>query len=419
MTEAFDTLMNFACALGAGLLIGIERGWQERNTEDHQLVAGIRTFGLSGLLGGFATLLAGHFSAAIWITIFLGFASLVLASYLIEQRHRIDVGLTTEVSLLVTFLLGSLALTGAAQLAAAGAVAVALLLNLKTALHSALRKLTEVELSGALKLLFISVVLLPALPNQSFGSWQIFNPYITWWMVVAIAGVGFTAYIAIRLIGARYGLLLTAVLGGIVSSTVMTVTLSRLDNPRLRTMLACGLLAASALMFPRVLLEAGVVNRELLMPLLWPLLATTAVYGIGALLFYRMASHEEEVTEPLLKNPFELIPALRFAALLIFILVVVEAARRWFGDTGVYLVSIISGLADVDAITLSLARNTQADLSVQVAVQGIFLAVISNSLIKCGLIAMIAGRRLMLYTLPVMLGGLLTGGLVLLLMSPA
>ncbi|MGG5873609.1 MgtC/SapB family protein [Pseudomonas peli] len=419
MPEALDTLLNFASALAAGLLIGAERGWQGRNTEDTQLVAGIRTFALSSLLGAFAMLLGEHFGVVAWAVIFTGFALLVVASYFGELQRLGDLGLTSEVALLITFLLGSLAMAGYAGLAAAGAVAVALLLSLKQSLHGALQRLSEAEVSGALKLLFISLVLLPALPNQGYGPWQAFNPYAIWWMVVLIASIGFAAYVAIRLVGTRHGLLITALLGGVVSSTAMTVTLARLAQGRnLQAILACGLLATSALMFPRVLLEVGLVNASLLPQLAWPLGIATLVYAGGALLYYRRAGTEsEEQAEPPLKNPFELGPALRFAALLALILLMVEGAQHWLGDVGVYLVALLSGLADVDAITLSLARSAKGELHAQVAVQGIFLAALSNSLVKGFLVALIGGRKLALMTLPVMAAGLLAGAAALLLLA--
>lgn len=417
MPEALDTLLNFASALAAGLLIGIERGWQGRNIEDNHLVAGVRTFALSSLLGAFAMLLSEKFGVTAWAVIFIGFAALVVASYFGELQRTGDMGLTSEVALLLTFLLGSLAMAGHAPVAAAGAVAVALLLSLKRVLHSALLRLSEDELSGTLKLLFISLVLLPALPNQGYGPWQAFNPYIIWWMVVLIAAIGFAAYVAIRLVGTRHGLLITALLGGIVSSTAMTVTLARLGQDRsLQAILACGLLATSALMFPRVLLEAGLVNRALLPALFWPLSVAALIYTGGALLYYRRAGNEsEESPEAPLKNPFELGPALRFAALLALILLLIEAAQRWLGDAGVYLVALVSGLADVDAITLSLARSSHTELDNQVAVRGVLLAALSNSLVKAFLVALIGGRQLALLTLPVMAAGLLGGALVLLL----
>lgn len=409
-----ELLLNLATALGVGLLIGTERSWSGGD-QDGQEMAGIRTFGLAGLFGGLAALSASHFGVSAWIAMFVVLALLTIAGYVIEStRVNADRGMTTEIALLLTFLLGSLAVAESRILAASIAVVVALLLSLKSRLHGALRKLNEAELGGALKLLFISVVLLPALPNQGYGPWEAFNPYTTWWMVVLIAAIGFAAYVAIRLLGTRHGLLVTALLGGIVSSTAMTITLARLDSPKLRPALAAGLLATSALMFPRVLLEVGLINRALLPTLLAPMLTAGSIYAAGALLYYLRAGRQSEnAAEPPLKNPFELGPALRFAGLLVVILFLVEGARQWMGDAGVYLVSLLSGLTDVDAITLSLSNSARTDLSEEVAVRGIFLAALSNSLVKAGLILFIGGRAVAMMTLPFMLGGLLAGLAVL------
>jgi len=412
MPPNLELLLDLAVALAVGLLIGTERGWSARDTDDSRLAAGIRTFGLSGLLGGMAMLFGEELGLAAWIALLLIFGLLVVAGYIGDLRNTGDQGMTSEVAMLLTFLLGSLALKEDYQeLAAAGAVVVALLLSLKGALHGLLHKLTAKELSGMLKLLFISVVLLPVLPNQGYGPWEAFNPYETWWMVVLIASIGFAAYVAIRAVGTRYGLLLTALLGGMVSSTAMTLTLSHLHrDAHLHRLLACGLLATSALMFPRVLLEVGLINPALLGSLLWPMGIATLVYGGGALIYYRASGQEQTGTgEPPLNNPFELGPALRFAALLVLILFLVEAGRYWLGDTGVYLVSVLAGLTDVDAITLSLARNALGQLDDRVATQGIFLAAASNSLVKGGLILVIGGGRLALMTLPAMAAGLLGG----------
>ena len=409
-----ELLLNLATALGVGLLIGTERSWSGGD-QSGQEMAGIRTFGLAGLFGGLAALSASHFGVSAWIAMFVVLALLTIAGYVIEaSRTDADRGMTTEVALLLTFLLGSLAVAESRILAASVAVVVALLLSLKSRLHGALRKLNDAELSGALKLLFISVVLLPALPNQGYGPWEAFNPYTTWWMVVLIAGIGFSAYVAIRLLGTRHGLMVTALLGGIVSSTAMTITLARLDSPKLRPALAAGLLATSALMFPRVLLEVGLINRALLPALLAPMLTAGLIYAAGALFYYlRAGKQPDNAAEPPLKNPFELGPALRFAGLLVIILFLVEGAQRWLGDAGVYLVSLLSGLTDVDAITLSLSNSAKTDLSEEVAVRGIFLAALSNSLVKAGLIAFIGGRAIAMLTLPFVLAGLLAGLAVL------
>jgi uncharacterized membrane protein (DUF4010 family) len=416
MPATFEQLLSLATALAVGLLIGSERGWSARQSDDSQLIGGIRTFALVGLLGGLAALFAAQSSFSAWLAMTGIFGLLVIAGYLSEQRKTGDLGLTNGIALMLTFLLGSLAVSEQRSLAAACAVVIALLLSLKQPLHNALHKLSEAEVSGALKLLFISLVLLPVLPNQDYGPWQVFNPYATWWMVVLIAAIGFAAYCAIRLIGSRRGLLITALLGGMVSSTAMTITLARLHNgEKLQAMLACGLLATSTLMFPRVLLEVGLINPSLLSQLIWPLGVSGLIYAAGAWFYYQQAGSEvESSAEPLLKNPFELTPALRFAALLVLIAFMVEAARHWLGDIGVYLVALLSGLTDVDAITLSLSRNSSNGLNQQVAVHGIYLAALSNSLVKGGLIMLIGGRQLALRTLPIMLLGLSAGLAILL-----
>ena len=418
MPATLELLLSFATALAVGLLIGTERGWSARETADTRLIGGIRTFALVGLLGGLAALLGEQYGLMAWISISAIFGLLVIAAYIGEQQHTGDLGVTNAIALLLTFILGTLALSDQRALAAACAVVIAMLLSLKQPLHSALQRLSGAEVSAALKLLFISLVMLPVLPNQGYGPWQAFNPYATWWMVVLIAAIGFAAYVAIRVIGPRKGLLVTALLGGMVSSTAMTITLARLGHgQRLQAMLACGLLATSALMFPRVLLEVGLVNPALLGSLLLPLSLCALSYAAGALWFFRQAGSElESNPEPLLKNPFELAPALRFAALLAVIALLVEASRRSLGDLGVYLVALLSGLTDVDAITLSLSRNAIGDLGQQVAVQGIYLAALSNSLVKGGLIALIGGRQLALRTVPIMLAGLLAGLASLLLL---
>lgn len=411
-----ELFLNLATALAVGLLIGTERTWSGRDNGGQELVAGIRTFGLAGLFGGLAAVSINQLDSLAWVAMFGMLALLVIVGYLIDAQRSGDYGMTTEVALLLTFVLGSLAVAESRELAAACAIVVALLLSLKARLHQALKRLSEAELAGALKMLFISVVLLPALPNQGYGPWQALNPYTTWLMVVLIAGIGFAAYVAIRFFGARHGLLMTALLGGIVSSTAMTITLARLNAPQLRAALAAGLLATSALMFPRILLEVGLVNPALLPSLTLPLASAGAIYAAGALFFYlRAAETPDENAEPLLKNPFELGPALRFAALLVLILLLIEGARHWLGDAGIYLVSLLAGLTDVDAITLSLASKARDGLSHEVAIRGIVFAALSNSLVKAMLIVLIGGRALAMRTLPIMFAGLVIALAVLLL----
>ena len=412
---SFVPLLDLVVPLAIGLLIGTERGWSHRHQSDDKLIAGIRTFGLSGLLGGIATMMASIFQFFTWIMIFGGFVLLVVAAYVGDLKDNPDRGLTTEIALLLTFLLGSLSVLGYMGMASGLAVVIALLLSLKDVLHTGLRKLTGEELSGALKLLFISLVMLPVLPNEGIGPWAVFNPYSIWWMVVLISALGFAAYVAMKVAGLNYGLLLTALLGGIVSSTAMTLTLSKMHSQiSLRTILAAGLLLTSALMFPRVLIEIGLVNPALTTRLATPLMVAGLVYVAGAIVLAIVATRQpvnlSESTQ-LLRNPFEIGPALRFALLLTAILFLVEAGRRYLGDAGVYAIATLSGLTDVDAITLSLSNAALGDLDARTASIGIGLAVTSNSLVKASLIILIGGKDLAIRCVPIMLGGLLAGGL--------
>ena len=416
-TFAIDTMLHLLIALGAGLLIGAERGWQERDENDSYQSAGIRTFALTGLLGGLSTLLGQQMGMVVWVTVLAALMLVVGIAYVVDVRRTGDHGITSELALLITFLLGSLALSGYVMLASAGAVVVALLLSLKNVLHSLLKRLSEAEVSGALKLLFISVVMLPVLPNETYDPWGVFNPYTTWWMVVLIAALSFIAYIAIRLTGTRYGLMLTAILGSLVSSTAMTLTMSRLSSKPLQNVLSAGLLATSALMFPRVLLIVAAVNISILPHIAWPLSVMCLVYLAGAgVLWLRAIKEEPANAETPLRNPFELRPAIRFALLLSLILFLVEAGRRYMGDSGVYLVSILAGLTDVDAISLSLSRNALHELGMNVATQGIVLAVISNSVVKAALVGVIGGKALAWRTYPV-IGVALAAGLLVMLLT--
>ena len=415
---SFAPLLDLIVPLAIGLLIGTERGWSHRHQSDDKLIAGIRTFGLAGLLGGIAAMMASIFQFFTWVMIFGGFVLLVVAAYVGDLKDNPDRGLTTEIALLLTFLLGSLSVLGYMGMASGLAVVVALLLSLKDVLHTGLRKLTGEELSGALKLLFISLVMLPVLPNEGMGPWAIFNPYSIWWMVVLISALGFAAYVAMKVAGLNYGLLLTALLGGIVSSTAMTLTLSKMHTQTsLRTILAAGLLLTSALMFPRVLVEISLINPALTDRLVAPLLVAGTVYVLGAIALAILATRQPiNLTEStqLLHNPFEIGPAIRFALLLTAIVFLVEAGRRYLGDAGVLMIAAISGLTDVDAITLSLSKAAHRDLDAQTAVIGIGLAVISNSLVKAGLIILVGGKELALRCVPIMLAGLTAGGLTLL-----
>jgi len=414
--EALDSyLPGLAIALAVGLLIGAEREWSQRYEKSERVMAGIRTFGLLGLLGAVAVLLSDTVGEYAWAVMLAAVGLLVVAGYIAEARATGDWGMTTEVAMLLTFGLGIMAASGDHAMAAGLGVLVAGLLSLKRLLHTQVHRLTPQEVSGALALLFISVVMLPLLPNQTYGPYDVLNPYVIWWMVVAITGLGFVAYVSMRMTGQRSGILLTAVLGGLVSSTAMTLTLARLSKTLSQpATLSAGLLLSSALMFPRVLVVSAVIAPPLLAVLIWPLALAMVCYLIGAawltLASTRHAQDTQQAVDTGLQNPFQIGQALRFTLILVVIMFAVEVARDYFGDAGVWVMAAISGAADVDAINLSLSRIAGGELSVLLAAQGILIAALSNSLFKLVLAWAIGGNAIGLRTLPFVAAGMLAAG---------
>ncbi|MDZ7747817.1 MAG: DUF4010 domain-containing protein [Halofilum sp. (in: g-proteobacteria)] len=392
-----DTLLRLAVALFAGLLIGAERGWQRRDEAEGQRAAGLRTFGLVGLAGGLWALLGRELGAAVLGLAALALGAILVTVYWIQVRERHDYGITTEVSAFVTFALGAAAMQGHLAAAAGGAIVTALLLGAKPPLHGWLQRITATELRGTLKLLLISVVVLPVLPDRGYGPWEALNPYLIWWMVVLIAAVWFVGYVAVRVAGTRYGLLLTGLAGGLMASTPLALAFARVghDQPARAPVLAAAILAACSTMFPRALAVASVLEPALLAPLAAPLLAMMGVgYAAAAAFWWGTRDSAEDEAEPPIRNPFALAPALRFGLLLAAVTLLAHALEHWVGEAGLYVLAMASGLTDVDAITLSLARLAGGETAVAVAATGIVIAAMANTVFKAGLVIAFGGRRL-------------------------
>ncbi len=404
MTE-LESFQRLGLALVLGLLIGLERGWHGRAGAEGSRVAGIRTFGIIGFLGGISAMLAGPFGLWLPSVAFGAIAILMIRAYALRPSRHDDVGATTTVASLVTFLLGTLAVSGDMAIAAAGAVVLTLLLGIKPILHGWLRRIEYDELLAVLKLLLISVVLLPVLPDRGYGPWGALNPYEIWWMVVLVAGISFCGYASVRLIGQRRGLLATGLLGGLTSSTVVMLSFARLSrrNEGADALLAAGAVAASATMFLRVMVILAIVAPALLVPLAPPFAAATALSYAGVLWLSRRGARETPLPDLRMPNPFEFGVALQFGLLLAAILVLARALPAWLGAPGLYLLGAVSGLADVDAITLSMARGTiGADAGV-VAGNVIVVAALANTATKIAL-ALIFGSAGMAWRVALVLG---------------
>ena len=401
-------------ALAVGLLIGLERGWQTRGLPEGERIAGLRTFGLLGLLGGVASLLGRPLGSSVAAAIFLAVALIMAGGYLLRFRADGTASATTTVAALVTVGLGALAGLGELALAAAGAVVTTMLLNLKPILHTGVAQLQASELRATLNLLLISVVLLPVLPDEGYGPGGVLNPYRIWMMVVLIASISFAGYFAVKLLGADRGILLTGLFGGLSSSTAVTWSLARIarSEPDWSPTLAAGILVACGTMFPRILLVAGVVHPPLVRALALPLGVMAGMTYAGAMWIWWRQRQRIDNPPLTLSNPFQLRMAIRFAALLLGVLLVAEWIRSRWGDPGLYGLAVLSGLSDVDAITLSLARMGQEGLAVPTVLLGILLAATSNTLVKMGLALALGGRAVGMRVAGVLGAAMLSGLLI-------
>jgi uncharacterized membrane protein (DUF4010 family) len=402
---------RLALALALGLLIGLERGWHEREIPEGGRVAGIRTFGLIGLGGGLAVQVVGPGQPLALAVVFAGFASLLISAHLAVVRRSGDLGVTTMVAALLTFLLGAAAGAGEMAIAAALAVVIALLLSVKPTLHRLLQRIEYRELLAVLRLLLISVVLLPVLPDRGLGPWGALNPYQLWWMVVLITGISFCGYVAIRLVGAARGLMLTGMLGGLTSSTAVTLSFARLSRqgPAGSSLLAAGAVAASATMLPRILLIVGFLDIALAQRLLWPL-GGAAVVAYGAAAWLWRASRDAAGTADIkIDNPFEFWLALRFGVLLAAIMLLSRAVPAWFGTNGLYALATFAGLGDVDAISLSMAQHSGGDIAPSIAAAAIAIAALANTVVKIALACLVGSRALAVRIAISLLAAMLAG----------
>nr|WP_305909504.1 DUF4010 domain-containing protein [Methylomarinum sp. Ch1-1]MDP4522421.1 DUF4010 domain-containing protein [Methylomarinum sp. Ch1-1] len=342
---------------------------------------------------------------------FVGLALMFTAAYVVNLHRGNDVGITSLVAGLLTFILGALAAIGEVAIAAASAVVTTLLLSYKPLLHRWVSALEASELRAGIKLLLISVVLLPILPNQGYGPWNALNPYAIWWMVVLIAAISFVGYFAIKIGGARRGAVFTGLFSGLASSTALTLHFSRISrrDAALAPILAMGILLACGTMFPRMVLVASLLNPHLFRLLVVPALVMALLSYLPVLFYWRASSHKKTDAVAPIKNPLELKTALSFGLLLMLVMLLGKALQSWFGEAGVLALAAASGVADVDAITLSLARMSQHDLTLRIAVSGIVIAAAINNLIKGGMATFIGGRPMGLRVGLPLLGSAISG----------
>ncbi|MEF8785386.1 MAG: MgtC/SapB family protein [Haloarculaceae archaeon] len=387
-----DTLLlRIFLAFGIGALIGLER----EQSESGGIFAGSRTFPLFALVGA---IVQAFFPAMLPVAL-AALAVPLTVAYAGKVLTRDDIGLTTLTAALLTVLLGAMTVhseRGAVFAIIVGGL-VTVILSAKPTIHGLVDEIDESERRASLKFILVVFVVLPLLPDQKLDSLFGLNPRFVWLMVVFVTGLGFVAYLLGRILGTERGIAVTGVIGGFVSSTATTVSMAEktTQNATLYQICAFAVVTASIVMFPRALIEVAVVNPALLPSVALPLGAMTVVGVVAAVVLYWRTTSGETVEPEDVKNPFRLRPALLFGAIFAVVLLVSESANEWFGSSGIYVTAFVSGLADVDAMTLTLSQlAAEGTVSTAVATTGIVIAAIANTLVKAALAWLLGSRRL-------------------------
>jgi uncharacterized membrane protein (DUF4010 family) len=404
--------LHFGIAISLGILLGLER----QRTIGEEGGAGVRTFALIALAGAIAGYLDANLGLhGFALALFVAVAALIVSLYLVTGL-RGDTGITTECSALLCFMLGLMCARGQVQLAASIGVTMALLLALRDWLHQLARRIEAADVEATLQFAIVTLIVLPLVPDQNYGPapLNVLNPYKIWLMVVLISGLNFASYLLVKTVGTDQGIGIAGLLGGLVSSTAVTLGFSQRSRQAGAdaSALAFGIMLAWTVMFFRVVIMASIING----PLGWRLavaMALLCAVSLGACywLWRRRRQMERGKVEPG-ENPFELGEAVKFGLLFGVVVFVAKAAEVYLGEAGLYLAAAVAGLTDVDAITLAMADLAKGDAAqVTVAARAILIAVIANTLVKSGMAISLGSAELRLLALPIS-GALLAAGIV-------
>lgn len=414
--DTLELFQRLAAALAIGLLVGLERGWKYRDEAEGERTAGLRTFALSGLLGGIAGALSAVTAPVTLGLIGLAYTAAFTAFHYLEASRDNNFSVTGVVAGILTFALGAYAVLGDLTVAVAGAVAMTALLALKQPLHRWVGALSWVEIRAGLILLAMTFLLLPILPDRPVDPWGAINPREIWLFAIVMAAVSFAGYWAVKLVGERSGIAVAGLAGGLASSTATTLTLARMSKAAGggETLLAGGILFAGAVMFVRVAAIAAAVQPSLLPSLAPPVIGAALAFLVMGFILVRRGGDSAAQAGLKLDNPFELATVLKFSAFVAVVMAVTTIVNAWVGAAGTYVVAAASGLADVDAITLSMARLAGGTIDHGTATLAITLAAAVNSVVKVVFAASAGTPRLAVVLAVASAIGLAVGGLAML-----
>lgn len=415
----YSDLTTLGIAFGLGLLVGLQR----EKTDNH--MAGVRTFTLITILGTVSGLLTREFDNPFILPVLgLCMASMLLmANYIkLKKLNQADIGQTTEVAALLMFAIGAYLVMGSQLIGVLIGASVAILLYVKEHLHEFIENLKEKDLSAIMTLAGISLVILPILPDETYGPYDVINPRNIWLMITLIVGISVVGYFIYKFVGKKVGIISNGILGGLISSTATTVSYARktADNSSISKTAVFVIVTASAISFVRVLFEVGVVIPQHLKTIAVPIGAVVVFMALVAVaLFYlinKKNSEDDKMPEP--KNPAQFKSALVFGLLYGFILLAVAFTKEKFGNNALYIISIISGLTDVDAITLSLSQLIkEGTLKVAIGWKLILLAGLSNMLFK-GVMAIVLGAKEIVKWIIISFGITIAFGLLVMFLWP-
>jgi len=382
--------------LGISSLLGLLVGLQRQRTESS--VGGIRTFPLIATFGTLCGLLAVEHGGWIVAAGLIALAALlVVSNFMLARSGDTDAGQTTEVSALLLYGIGAYVVFGELAVAVALGGAIALLLHYKDLLHAFASRIGERDVTAIMQFVLITLVILPVLPNQAYGPYAVLNPFQVWLMVVLIVGISLVGYVAYKLFGAREGAVLGGLIGGLVSSTATTVSFARrtADTASGSGLAALVIMIASSTVFARVIAEVGVVAPGHFRQIVPPLAAMFAVSVVIAVFLY-LHTRDHHAAMPQQGNPANLRTAMIFGGLYALIVFVVAATKTEFGEQGLYLVAVLSGLTDMDAITLSTSQlASQGRLQPDTVWRMILVASLANLSFKGALVAFLGSRALL------------------------
>jgi uncharacterized membrane protein (DUF4010 family) len=394
--EVFSLFKHFGLAILLGALMGLERERKETR------LAGLRTFILVTLFGTLCGQIAA-FPAGRWI-VFAGMVAIIVQAamvHVLRAREELKAGLTTSTALLVAYGIGVLVAEDQTLAAVSLSLATTVVLYFKPQLHEFSRNLSERDLFAIFQFGLIAFVILPILPDRGFGPYEALNPYNIWLMVVMISAINLVGYVILKIAGQHWGGPVIGILGGIVSSTATTLSFSRYtrDKPELSMIGAVVVSLASTTVLIRMAFLIGIIHAELLNVMMLPLLAMFFC-GLLPVFFVWKKAAKHDAPPPETRNPAELKQALLFGLIYAIVILAVSAGKEYFGNKGVYIVSLVSGLTDVDAITLSNSRlAAQSALAHSQAAISILIAYVSNLVFKLVLVGMISTRQMFRWSL--------------------